>query len=162
MPGESGPALDEGMVAPGETVSKVVLANDLLRLEISERGGMITSARLNDYNSFAKGDTDTSRVELIREADSRYGFTFTTASRRFDTSNYRFTPTEVNDSVVVMTMDFAKACNPKAFAAVDTAGQAGHTFFALYVTSGILCCRCRGASGGYERVCAYVACYGSV
>lgn len=123
MPGESGPALDEGMVAPGETVSKVVLANDLLRLEISERGGMITSARLNDYNSFARGDTDTSRVELIREADSRYGFTFTTASRRFDTSNYRFTPTEVNDSVVVMTMDFAKACNPKAFAAVDTAGQ---------------------------------------
>lgn len=112
--------VDEGMMKPGEQASKVVLANDLLRLEISERGGMITSAKLSDYNSFAKGDTDTARVELIREADSHYGLTLTTASRRFDTSNYRFTPTVVNDSVVVMTMDFARACRPEAFAAADT------------------------------------------
>ena len=115
-------AADEGMMMPGEKAGKVVLANDLLRLEISERGGMITSARLNDYNSFAKGDTDTARVDLIRENDSRYGLTLTTASRRFDTSNYRFTPTVVNDSVVVMTMDFARASNPAAFA--DTTDMA--------------------------------------
>ncbi|MDE6542502.1 MAG: membrane protein insertase YidC, partial [Muribaculaceae bacterium] len=115
-------AADEGMMMPGEKAGKVVLANDLLRLEISERGGMITSARLNDYNSFAKGDTDTARVDLIRENDSRYGLTLTTASRRFDTSNYRFTPTVVNDSVVVMTMDFARASNPAEFA--DTTGMA--------------------------------------
>ena len=115
-------AADEGMMLPGEKAGKVVLANDLLRLEISERGGMITSARLKDYNSFAKGDTDTARVDLIRESDSRYGLTLTTASRRFDTSNYRFTPAVVNDSVVVMTMDFARASNPAAFA--DTTGMA--------------------------------------
>ena len=115
-------AADEGMMLPGEKAGKVVLANDLLRLEISERGGMITSARLKDYNSFAKGDTDTARVDLIRENDSRYGLTLTTASRRFDTSNYRFTPAVVNDSVVVMTMDFARASNPAAFA--DTTGMA--------------------------------------
>lgn len=107
---------NEGMMSQDEPAEKVVLANDVLRLEISERGGMITSARLNEYNSFAKGDRDTSRVELIRESDSRYGLTLTTASRRFDTSNYRFTPTTVNDSVVVMTMDFARACNPAAYA----------------------------------------------
>lgn len=117
---EAEAVVDEGMMKPGEQASKVVLANDLVRLEISERGGMITSARLNDYNSFAKGDTDTSRVNLIREADSHYGLTLTTASRRFDTSNYRFTPTVVNDSTVVMTMDFARACRPEAFAVNDS------------------------------------------
>ena len=36
--------VDEGMMKPGEQASKVVLANDLLRLEISERGGMITES----------------------------------------------------------------------------------------------------------------------
>ena len=80
-------ALDEGMIAPGDAASKVVLANDLVRLEISERGGMITSACLNDYNSFAKGDTDTSRVNLIREADSHYGLTLTTTKQLFKTYN---------------------------------------------------------------------------
>lgn len=91
-----------------EPDTAVVLQNELLALTIGSRGGMINSATLKDYYCYATGNNDSIPVELIIPQESKYGFTFTTSSQRFETSRYHFEPTIVNDSVVEMTLDFNK------------------------------------------------------
>lgn len=102
-----------------EPDTTVILENELLSLNIGSRGANINSAILKDYYSYAKGNNDSVLVNLIHEGASSYGFTFTTASRRFDTANYQFKPTLVNDSVVEMTLDFSKILQAESKAALN-------------------------------------------
>lgn len=85
----------------------VTLTNELISLQFSSKGGIVTSAKLADYYSYATGNNDSIPVELMSGLDSRYRFIFTSASQRFDTSKLYFTPKVVNDSVVEMTTDLA-------------------------------------------------------
>ena len=78
----------------------VKLANKLLTLEISNKGGMISRATLNDYNSY-----DSTRIELMSPESDSYSFTLTSATQRFDTREFYFTPRAEGDSAVVMSLD---------------------------------------------------------
>lgn len=80
--------------------STVKLANADLTLEISNKGGVISRATLNKYQRY-----DSAAVELISPATDRMNFTLTSATNRFDTENFYFTPTEVTDTTVTMALD---------------------------------------------------------
>lgn len=78
----------------------VTLSNGDLTLEISNKGGVIARATLDKYQRY-----DSARVELISPATDRMGFTLTSATNRFDTNDFYFTPTERTDSSVTMALD---------------------------------------------------------
>ncbi|MDE6544758.1 MAG: membrane protein insertase YidC, partial [Paramuribaculum sp.] len=78
----------------------VRLANSDLTLEISNKGGVISRATLNKYQRY-----DSAQVELISPATDAMSFTLTSATQRFDTRSFFFTPTEVSDSSVTMALD---------------------------------------------------------
>ena len=80
--------------------STVTLANKYLTLEIANKGGVISRATLNDYERY-----DSAKVTLMSPETGSYGFTLTTATQRFDTREFYFTPTEVTDTTVVMQLD---------------------------------------------------------
>lgn len=79
----------------------VKLKNELLTLEISNKGGFITRATLNEYQAY-----DSTKVEVISPETGSYGFTFTTATQRFDTRNFFFKPINQSDTSVTMELDF--------------------------------------------------------
>lgn len=81
------------------TDTAVTLSNDLLKIEISSKGGNISRATLLKYDSY-RGKN----VELFDEYN-KFGFVFNTNSQRFDTSDFYFTPIEKSDSSVVMQLD---------------------------------------------------------
>lgn len=91
-----------------EPDTSVILENDLISLKIGTRGGIINSAILKDYFSYATGNNDSIYVNLVDDANSKYGFILTTSDRRFITSKEHFEPKIVNDSVVEMTLDFTE------------------------------------------------------
>ncbi len=78
----------------------VTLANNLLTLEISNKGGAIARASLNDYKSY-----DSTAVTLLAPVTDSYSFTLTSATQRFETSEFFFTPVVENDSTVTMMLD---------------------------------------------------------
>lgn len=77
----------------------VKLENDVLALEISNKGGVIARAALKDYQTY-----DSTAVTPIGATDS-YGFTLTSSNQRFDTREFFFTPVVENDSTVLMQLD---------------------------------------------------------
>ncbi|MCM1163812.1 MAG: membrane protein insertase YidC [Muribaculaceae bacterium] len=80
--------------------STVTLANKYLTLELSNKGGIISKATLNDYNSY-----DSTAVTLMAPETDLYSFTLTSANQRFETSEFYFTPVQENDSTVTMRLD---------------------------------------------------------
>lgn len=78
----------------------VRLANKLVTLEISNKGGRIARAILNDYKTY-----DSTAVELISPATDGYSFTLTSSTRRFNTGEFYFKPVEVTDTAVTMQLD---------------------------------------------------------
>jgi len=90
----------------------VTLKNDVLSLDISSHGGNIAQATLLDYyNYLPKGNTnefDTTRVNVWQLNEAGYNFILTSATQRFDTANFYFTPEQPNDSTVVMKLDLGK------------------------------------------------------
>ncbi len=86
--------------------STVTLANELLTLEISNKGGAIARATLNDYKRY-----DSAQVELIAPGLDLMNFTLTSTSQRFDTQRFYFTPRQLNDSTVLMALDLGDGAN---------------------------------------------------
>lgn len=91
----------------------VTLENDVLSLQISSHGGNIAQATLLDYYNYLPESAtsekiDTTRVNVWEMNEAAYNFILTSASQRFDTSNFYFTPVVVNDSTVVMKLDLGK------------------------------------------------------
>ena len=84
----------------GGDSTTVKLANKLVTLEISNKGAAIASAVLNNYKRY-----DSAQVQLMAPGLDEMNFTLTTASQRFDTRHFYFTPTQVNDTTVMMSLD---------------------------------------------------------
>ncbi|MDE6065245.1 MAG: membrane protein insertase YidC [Duncaniella sp.] len=78
----------------------VTLANKLVTLELSNKGGVISRASLNDYKSY-----DSTQVTLLDPATDIYSFTLTSANQRFETKEFFFEPVVENDSTVCMMLD---------------------------------------------------------
>jgi len=88
----------------------VALENSLLSVELSSRGGQISRATLHDYKTYLPENEhsnviDTADVEICRPGYNEYSFELLSASRRFNTAELYFTPRQVNDSVVEMSLD---------------------------------------------------------
>ena len=81
------------------------LENDLVKVDISSRGGMVSAVTLKKYKSEV-GDT-VHDVQLFQGDHDGYSFILTTADQRLDTREFNFTPVEKNDSSVTMTLDLA-------------------------------------------------------
>ncbi len=91
----------------------VTLKNDVLSLDITTHGGNIARATLLDYFNYlpkagTKNEFDTTQVNVWQLNEAAYNFILTSATQRFDTSNFYFTPEVVNDSTVVMKLDLGK------------------------------------------------------
>lgn len=87
------------------TDSVVTLQNDSLKVTISSKGGMITSAVLKKYSAY-----NASEVELFDAETNSYSFGLNTNSQHFDTKDFYFTPVEVTDTTVLMQLDLGKGC----------------------------------------------------
>ncbi len=88
----------------------VALKNSRLSLELTSRGGYISRATLLDYKTYLPENEhsnviDTADVEICRPGCNEYSFELLSASRRFNTADLYFTPRQVSDSVVEMTLD---------------------------------------------------------
>ena len=77
------------------------LANKDITLEISNKGGSIARATLNEYDSY-----DSTKVEMMSPGRGGYSFTLTSATRRFVTNEFYFTPVVESDTTVLMKLDF--------------------------------------------------------
>ncbi len=80
----------------------VKLKNDVLEIELSSKGGMVSRATLLDYKAF-----NAPHVEVFSPGDNYYSFILNGNSQSFDTRNYYFTPRQLNDSTVEMTLNLA-------------------------------------------------------
>ncbi len=78
----------------------VKLQNDSLAIEVSSKGGTITRASLRAYKAF-----NAPMVEVFTPGENSYSFTLSNNTQRFDTRNFYFTPTQLNDSTVLMQLD---------------------------------------------------------
>ena len=79
---------------------KIRLENDVLAVDVSNHGGAIVNAVLKDYQRY-----DSTAVDVMGGEANSYSFTLTTATQRFDTGEFYFTPTAVSDSSVTMQLD---------------------------------------------------------
>lgn len=82
------------------TEKTVTLSNNDITLDISNKGAMISRAALKDYQRF-----DSTAVTLMEPVTDGYSFTLMTANQRLDTREFFFTPTEVSDTSVTMSLD---------------------------------------------------------
>lgn len=91
----------------------ISMHNDVLALEFDPRGGMISRATLLDkkYRTFFpskedKNKIDSAQVQVFSPADkASYWFNISYNNNDISTSQLYFTPKQVNDSVVEMTLD---------------------------------------------------------
>lgn len=81
----------------------IVLENKLIKLDLSTKGGVIAQATLKDYDTYVGGDT--ALVKMFTPATDTYSFILTSASQRFDTGRFYFTPVQENDSTILMRLD---------------------------------------------------------
>lgn len=81
------------------------LENDVLRLDISSRGGMVSGATLKKYNT--EVGPHPGEIQLFQGSNDGYSFTFNTADQRLDTREFNFTPVVESDSSVLMTLALA-------------------------------------------------------
>ena len=83
----------------GGDSTTVRLENSRLALDISSKGAVIARAAVKGYSRF-----DSTEVTPIEYGADTYGFTLTSASQRFNTSDFFFTVTEQTDSAVTLRL----------------------------------------------------------
>lgn len=97
----------------------ITLQNEVLELNVSSKGGMLTKALLKDYNRY-----DSLPVVLFDATTDRYGFSLVTAANRvINTADMYFTPVTVTDSSATMRLaagndsyiDFVYTIHPNSY-----------------------------------------------
>lgn len=80
-------------------IENVAIENNLMKLEVSTKGGMLSSAVLKDYN-----DQQGKPLTLFGGDDSSFNFKLNGLNTSYNTGSYYFTPVEHSDSVLVMRL----------------------------------------------------------
>ena len=80
--------------------STVVLENNLIKLELASKGGVISSATLKEYD-----DIRNEQLVLFSREDNSYSFTLNSTDTRYETKDFYFKPVAVNDSTIKMSVD---------------------------------------------------------
>lgn len=81
------------------------LENELMKVSISSRGGMVSAVELKKYDTEV-GETP-EPIQLFKGSNDGYSFTFTTSDQRLDTREFNFTPVVESDTSVMMVLDLA-------------------------------------------------------
>ena len=82
------------------TEELVTLENDSLKVELSTKGGIISSATLKGYKTYKSP-----KLVLFENGENDYSFTLSNNTQRFETRNFFFTPQKLNDSTVLMNLE---------------------------------------------------------
>ena len=85
----------------------VKLQNDLLAIDLSNKGGVIARATLKKYTAYSNGEQHSQAV-LFDNTNNSYGFVLNSNTQRFDSGDFYFKPVQENDSTVLMKLDFGK------------------------------------------------------
>ncbi len=80
----------------------IKLENELISLDLSTKGAMISRAVLKKYDSYKGGD-----VTVFENDDDAYSFILTSVDREFNTGDFYFTPVQESDTTVLMTLNLA-------------------------------------------------------
>lgn len=80
------------------------LENELIAVDLSTKGAMISKATLKNYKAFQNGKEG--NCVLFDSANNAYGFAINTDTHRFNTQDFTFTPVQENDSTVLMKLSF--------------------------------------------------------
>jgi YidC/Oxa1 family membrane protein insertase len=87
------------------------LSNDLLTVGISNKGGIVQSARLSQYQNYQEQP-----IEIFTAEDNSLAFSFlSTGGKYLSTSDFYFTPTVVNDTMIVMRLTADEALGGKSY-----------------------------------------------
>lgn len=78
----------------------VTLENDLLTVDLSSKGAMISRAVLKDYKSYRGGN-----VTVFDGSDDSYSFILTSTDREFNTRDFYFNPVQESDTTVLMALN---------------------------------------------------------
>lgn len=82
-----------------------VLENELIKLSISSRGGMISGVELKRYQT--EVGEHPGNIQIFQGDKDGYGFTFNTNDQRLDTREFNFVPVIESDTTVLMTLELA-------------------------------------------------------
>ncbi len=82
------------------------LENDVISLDLSSKGGIISRAELKKYDSYRGG-----KVVVVNGDDDMYSFVLNSADREFDTRDFYFTPVQENDSTVLMSLNLGNGAS---------------------------------------------------
>ncbi|MDE6330559.1 MAG: membrane protein insertase YidC [Muribaculaceae bacterium] len=88
---------------------EITLDNDVLALTINTRSGSITKAELKKYDSEYSADESKkvrNKVVIFNDSTNTFNFTLPLA-QAIETKDLYFTPRQVNDSTLVMALEFA-------------------------------------------------------
>ena len=86
----------------GSSDSKVLLENDVLKLELSAKSGSITRAELKKYDTeYSSDETEKRKEKVVIFEGDRNRFN----SQPVETADLCFTPRQLNDSTVLMALD---------------------------------------------------------
>ncbi len=77
----------------------VTLENDSIKVEFSNKGGVIARATLKGYKTFKSP-----QLVLFDKGENDYSFTLSNNTQRFETKNFFFEPRKLNDSTVLMNL----------------------------------------------------------
>ena len=77
----------------------VTLENDSIKVEFSNKGGVIARATLKGYKTYKSP-----QLVLFDKGENDYSFTLSNNTQRFETKNFFFEPRKLNDSTVLMNL----------------------------------------------------------
>ncbi|MGM9801608.1 MAG: membrane protein insertase YidC [Candidatus Limisoma sp.] len=82
----------------------VRLQNDLVAVDLSTKGGVVSRVELKKYTAYSEGKTVP--AVLFENENNSYSFILNNDTQRFDTHDFYFTPIVENDSTVLMKLQF--------------------------------------------------------
>lgn len=101
--GEASRYSDFARFVSGDSTT-VRLQNDLVAVDLSTKGGVVSRVELKQYTAYSEGKTVP--AVLFENENNSYSFILNNDTQRFDTHDFYFTPIVENDSTVMMKLQF--------------------------------------------------------
>ena len=101
--GEASKYSDFARFVSGDSTT-VRLQNDLVAVDLSTKGGVVSRVELKKYTAYSEGKTVPAM--LFENENNAYSFILNNDTQRFDTHDFYFTPVVENDSTVLMKLQF--------------------------------------------------------
>ena len=101
--GEASKYSDFARFVSGDSTT-VRLQNDLVAVDLSTKGGVVSRVELKKYTAYSEGKTVP--AVLFENENNAYSFILNNDTQRFDTHDFYFTPVVENDSTELMKLQF--------------------------------------------------------